>query len=155
MYSALVLWKPRTSNALILNSYYIYLIIIFILFTYDEYLFRFQYFIGYLFISSNFSWATEIRNECCIKETSVSFSPPQQPGATKQNCSFFYSPSLFKTQKKQLIWDPFFYGCPRAAKLNNTSKMVSYDRQTRHQCIVLHRLLSNFFWSHWTLTSKY
>ena len=68
---------------------------------------------------------------------------------------FFYLPSLFKTQKKQLIWDPFFYGCPRAAKLNNTSKMVSYDRQTRHQCIVLHRLLSNFFWwSHWTLTSK-
>ena len=74
----------------------------------------------------------------------------------KQNCSFFYLPSLFKTQKKQLIWDPFFYGCPRAVKLNNTSKMVSYDRQTRHQCIVLHRLLSNFFWwSHWTLTSNY
>ena len=69
---------------------------------------------------------------------------------------FFYLPSLFKTQKKQLIWDPFFYGCPRAVKLNNTSKMVSYDRQTRHQCIVLHRLLSNFFWwSHWTLTSNY
>ena len=68
----------------------------------------------------------------------------------------FFSPSLFKTQKKQLIWDPFFYGCPRAAKLNNTSKMVSYDRQTRHQCIVLHRLLSNFFWwSHWTITSNY
>ena len=145
MYSAVVLWKPRTSNVLILSSYYIYLIIVF---TYDEYLFRFQYFIEYLVMSSNFSWTTEIRNECCIKETSVSFSPPPQPGAMKQNCSFFYLPSLFKTQKKQLIWDPFFYGYPRAVKLNNTSKMVSYDRQTRHQCIVLHRLLSNFSGGH-------
>ena len=78
------------------------------------------------------------------------------PGQWSKIVHFFYLPSLFKTQKKQLIWDPFFYGCPRAVKLNNTSKMVSYDRQTRHQCIVLHRLLSNFFWwSHWTLTNNY
>ena len=126
------------------------------LFTYDEYLFRFQYFIRYLFISSNFSSATEILNECCIKETSVSFSPPPQPGAMKQNCSFFLSSIFVQNSKEAANLGSFFYGCPRAAKLNNTSKMVSYDRQTRHQCIVLHRLLSNFFWwSHWTLTSNY
>ena len=84
------------------------------------------------------------------------FRRHRSPGQWSKIVHFFYLPSLFKTQKKQLIWDPFFYGCPRAVNLNNTSKMVSYDRQTRHQCIVLHRLLSNFFWwSHWTLTSNY
>ena len=114
MYSAVVLWKPRTSNALILSSYYIYLIIVF---TYDEYLFRFQYFIEYLVMSSNFSWTTEIRNECCIKETSVSFSPPPlQPGAMKQNCSFFLSSIFVQNSKEAANLGSFFLRLPTCSK---------------------------------------